>query len=86
MRPFLVPIEIETKAKILCVYQTMLYTSLNLSIYVMDFDPASYRLESTLLLFRKNTPVHLFLFRVRTNQPVLPLVGKIPTVGIFRLL
>jgi len=46
----------------------MVYTSLNFSIYVTDFDPASYRLESTLLLFRNNTPVPLFLFRVRTAQ------------------
>jgi len=35
---------------------------------VTDFDPASYRLESTLLLFRNNTPVPLFLFRVTTAQ------------------
>jgi len=34
----------------------------------MDFDQASYRLESTLLLFRNNTPVPLFRFRVRTAQ------------------
>jgi len=46
----------------------MLYTSLNFSIYVTDFDPASYQLESTLLLFRNNTPVPLFLFCVRTAQ------------------
>jgi len=46
----------------------MLYTSLNFSIYVMDFDPASYRLESTVLLFRNSTPVPLFLFRVRSGQ------------------
>jgi len=46
----------------------MVYTSLNFSIYVTDFDPASYRLESRLLLFRNNTPVPLLLFRVRTPQ------------------
>jgi len=39
-----------------------------LQYYVTDFDPASHRLESTLLLFRNNTPVPLFLFRVRTAQ------------------
>ena len=38
----------------------MLYTSLNFGIYVTDFDPASYRLESTMLLFRNKTPVHHF--------------------------
>jgi len=43
----------------------MLCTSLNLSSYVTDFDPASYRLESTLLLFRNNTPVPLYLFRLK---------------------
>jgi len=46
----------------------MLHTSLNFSIYVTDFDPASYRLESTMLLFRNSSPVPLFLFRVRTAQ------------------
>ena len=46
----------------------MLYTSLNFNIYLTDFDPATYRLESTLLLFRNNTPVSSFLFRVRTAQ------------------
>jgi len=46
----------------------MLYTSLNFGIYVTDFDPASYRLESTLVLFRNSTPVPLFLFCVRTAQ------------------
>jgi len=38
----------------------MLHTSLNFSIYVTDFDPASFRLESTLLLFRTDTPVPFF--------------------------
>jgi len=46
----------------------MFYTSLKMSIYVTDFNPASHGLESTLLLFRNNTPVPLFLFRVRTAQ------------------
>jgi len=46
----------------------MLYTSLNFRIYVTDFDPTSYRLESTLPLFRNNTPVPLFFFRVRTAR------------------
>jgi len=46
----------------------MLYTSLNFRIYVTDFEPASYQLESTLSLFRDNTPVPLFLFRVWTAQ------------------
>jgi len=46
----------------------MLYTSLNFGIYVTDFDPVSYRLESTMLLFRNNTPVPLFLFRLRNAQ------------------
>ena len=46
----------------------MVYTSLNLSIYVTDFDPASYRLESKLLLFRNNTPVPVIVFRMRTAQ------------------
>jgi len=46
----------------------MLYTSLNFRIYVTDFGPASYRLESTMLLFRIKPPVPLFLFRVRTAQ------------------
>jgi len=46
----------------------MLYTSLNFSIYVTDFDPISCRLESTFVLFRNNTPVRLFLLRVRTAQ------------------
>jgi len=32
--------------------------------YVTDFDPASYRLKSTLPLFRNNTAT-LFLFRLR---------------------
>ena len=66
MRPFLVPIEIETKTKLLSLNQAMLYTSLNFSIYVTDFDPASDRLESTLLLFCNNTPVPFLLFRVWT--------------------
>jgi len=44
----------------------MLYTSLNFGIYVTDFDPASYGLESTMLLFRNKTPVPLILFSVRT--------------------
>jgi len=62
----------------------MLYISLNFSIYVTDFDPGFYRLESTLLLFRNNTHVPLLLFCVRTAQqsqtrslwlaPVLPLL------------
>jgi len=46
----------------------MLYTSLNFRIYETDFDPDSYRLESTLPLFRNNSPVPLFLFGVRTTQ------------------
>jgi len=46
----------------------MLYTSLNFGIYVTDFDPTSYRLESTMLLFRNKTHVPLILFRVRTAQ------------------
>jgi len=46
----------------------MLYTSLNFSIYAMDFDQATYGLESILLLFGNNTPVPLFLFHVRTAQ------------------
>jgi len=46
----------------------MPYTSLNFSIYLTDFDPASYELDSTLLLFRDNIPVPLFLFRVTTAQ------------------
>jgi len=32
----------------------MLYTLLNFKIYVPDFDPASYRMESTMLFFRNN--------------------------------
>jgi len=35
----------------------MLYFQFNFSIYVMDVNPASYRLKSTLLLFRNNTLV-----------------------------
>jgi len=46
----------------------MFYTSLNFSIYVRDFDPASYRLESTLLFFRSSIPVPLFPFSVRTEN------------------
>jgi len=49
----------------------MLYILLNFRIYVMDVDPASYRLESTVPLFRNNTSVPLFLFRVRTAQQSL---------------
>jgi len=48
----------------------MLYASLNFSIYVTDFDPASYRLVSTLLLFRNNIPVPLFVF-FRKNCPAI---------------
>ena len=47
---------------------TMLSTSLNFRIYMTDFDPAYYWLESTLPLCRNNTPVPLFLSRVRTAQ------------------
>jgi len=32
----------------------MLYTLLNFKIYVPDFDPVSYRLESTMMLFFRN--------------------------------
>jgi len=39
---------------------------MNFSIYVTDFDPVSYQLESAFLLFPNNTLVSLFLFRVRT--------------------
>ena len=46
----------------------MLYTSINFNIYVTVFDTASYRLESTLLLFHNNAPVFLYLFRVKTAQ------------------
>jgi len=46
----------------------MLHTSLNFGIYVTDFDPASDRLESTMVLFRNKTHVPLILFRVRTVQ------------------
>jgi len=56
----------------------MLYTWLNFSIYVTDFDPASYRLESTLLLIHNNTSIPLFLFRVRTaqqSQTVVPFLA-----------
>jgi len=45
----------------------MLYTSLNFSIYVTNFDPASYRLESTLLLFRNTTPVFSLISFPRKN-------------------
>ena len=44
----------------------MLCTSLIFRVNVTDFDPASYRLEST--LFCDNTPVPLCLFRVRTEN------------------
>jgi len=43
----------------------MLYTSLNFGAYVTDFDPASYRPKTTMLLFRNKTPLP---FRVRTAQ------------------
>jgi len=46
----------------------VLYTSLNFKIYVTVFDPASYRLESTMPLFSNNTLVPLFLVPVRTAQ------------------
>jgi len=46
----------------------MLYASLNFKIHVPDFDPASCRLESTMLFFRNNTTVLLFLHRMRTDQ------------------
>jgi len=46
----------------------MLYTSLNFKIHVPDFDPASCGLESTMVFFRNNTTVLLFLYRVRTAQ------------------
>jgi len=46
----------------------MLYTSLNFKIHVPEFDPASCRLESTMLFFRNNTTFLLFLYRVRTAQ------------------
>jgi len=68
MRPFLVPIEGETKAEILSLNETILYLQVNFSIYVTDFDPASYRLESTLLLFLNDTPVPLFVFIVRATH------------------
>jgi len=42
----------------------MLYTSLTFGIYVTDFDPAFYGLESTMLFFRNKTPVPLFVFCV----------------------
>jgi len=41
----------------------MLYTSLNIRIYVTDFDAASYRLESTMPLFLSDTLVPLFAFK-----------------------
>jgi len=46
----------------------MLYTSLTFKFHVPDFDPASRRLESTMLFFCNNTTVLLFLHRVRTAQ------------------
>jgi len=36
-----------------------------------DFDTTSYRLELTLQLFRNNTLVPLFLFRVKTENSAL---------------
>jgi len=41
--------------------QTVLYTSLNFKIHVPDFDPDSCLLESTMLFFRNNATVLLFL-------------------------
>jgi len=41
----------------------MLYTSLYFKIYAPDFHTASYRLELTILFFRNNSIVPLFLFR-----------------------
>ena len=66
----------------------MLYASLNFGIYVTDFDPASYRQESTMVLFRNKTPVPLFLFHVRTAQQALGLPiwlfwGQICNFGLF---
>jgi len=49
----------------------MLHTSLNFKIHVPDFDPASCRLESTVLFFRNNTTVLLFLYLRRTVQQLL---------------
>jgi len=46
----------------------MFYTSLNVKIHVPDFDPASCRLESTMLFFRNDTIFLLFLYRVRSAQ------------------
>jgi len=48
--------------------KSKLNNALHFSIYGTDFDPVSYRLESTLLLFRNNAPVPLFLLRVRIAQ------------------
>jgi len=45
-----------------------LCTALNFIIYVPDFDPDPYRLGSTMLFFRNNNTVPLFLYRVRTAQ------------------
>jgi len=47
----------------------MVYTSLNVRIYVPDFDQDSCRLGSTVLLFRDNNTMLLFLFLLRTSQP-----------------
>jgi len=72
MRLFLVPIQVETESKN-TLNQKMIYTSLNFRIYVTDFDPASYWLASTLLLFRNSTPVPLFLFWVGiAHCPAIP--------------
>jgi len=46
----------------------MLYISLNFKNHVPDFDPASCRLASTMLFFRNNATVLLFLYRVWTAQ------------------
>jgi len=46
----------------------MYYGSLNFKIHDPVFDPASCRLESTMLFFRNNSTALLFLHRVRTAQ------------------
>jgi len=60
----------------------MLYTWLNFKIHVSDFDPASCRLESTMLFFRNNTTVLLFLHRV-AGLPIWLVWSQILKFWIF---
>jgi len=59
----------------------MLRTSLNFRVNVTDFDPDSYRLESTLPLFCDNTPVPLCLFHLRTENCI---AAVLPTLRFSR--